>query len=379
MHVAILTIPGHGHVNPLLPIAAALARGGDRVSFVVPEGFAAAARAAGAEPVSLGDLPLPAGSGDPTSREGLEAGRRFFERVGVAMREAIAAVAASRPDVVLYDALLPMMGAGDVRGIDAPRVGFFPSFAIPEGARMSDLMALNPQVDAAAMLPHADEPAPAEPLTIVAIPRAYQPGGDSFDDRYLFVGPSLRDEGATDFPISPADGRPLVLVSLGTVASDKPAFFRAALDGLAARPWRAVVATGRADPTALGPLPAGVVARPHVPQLAVLRQADVFLTHGGMNSVMESLVLGVPMVVAPQAADQFANAGRVAELGLGRAVFDPAPTAAALLAALDAVLADPGYRERTRTMGADATAGGGAPRAAAAIRAYVGEVAAARA
>jgi MGT family glycosyltransferase len=162
-----------------------------------------------------------------------------------------------------------------------------------------------------------------------------------------------------------------VYASLGTVASDNPGFYREALAALAARPWRAVVATGRADPAALGPLPGNVVARPHVPQLAVLRRAGLFLTHGGTNSVMEALALGVPMVVAPQAADQFANAGRVSELGLGRDV-GSAPAAAALLAAMDGVLADPAYRARAGAMRAEATAGGGAPRAAEAIRAFAG-------
>ena len=103
----------------------------------------------------------------------------------------------------------------------------------------------------------------------------------------------------------------------------------------------------------------------------VLRAASLFITHGGMNSVMEALSLGVPMVVAPQAADQFANAGRVAELGLGLSV-GPSPGKDDLLGAADTVLANPGYRERTQAMQVEVTAGGGAERAAAAIHAFVG-------
>ena len=55
-----------------------------------------------------------------------------------------------------------------------------------------------------------------------------------------------------------------------------------------------------------------------VPQIEVLKQADVFVTHGGMNSVSEALVHGVPMVVIPFISDQPANAKRIEQLGLGK-------------------------------------------------------------
>ncbi|GAE89803.1 macrolide glycosyltransferase [Acetivibrio straminisolvens JCM 21531] len=55
-----------------------------------------------------------------------------------------------------------------------------------------------------------------------------------------------------------------------------------------------------------------------VPQLSVLKQADIFVTHGGMNSVSEALVHGVPMVVIPFMSEQPTNARRIEELGLGK-------------------------------------------------------------
>ena len=50
----------------------------------------------------------------------------------------------------------------------------------------------------------------------------------------------------------------------------------------------------------------------------MLRQADIFVTHGGMNSISEALVYGVPMVVIPFMSDQPTNARRIEELGLGK-------------------------------------------------------------
>jgi MGT family glycosyltransferase len=55
----------------------------------------------------------------------------------------------------------------------------------------------------------------------------------------------------------------------------------------------------------LGPLPASFIARQFVPQLEILQRAKLFITHGGMNSASETMFYGVPLIVVPQAQDQF--------------------------------------------------------------------------
>lgn len=67
----------------------------------------------------------------------------------------------------------------------------------------------------------------------------------------------------------------------------------------------------------LGVIPANFHIYPSVPQLEVLKAADVFITHGGLNSVTESLYYGVPMVVIPFVTDQPTNAAQIKSLGLG--------------------------------------------------------------
>lgn len=54
-----------------------------------------------------------------------------------------------------------------------------------------------------------------------------------------------------------------------------------------------------------------------MPLLAALRQAAVFVTHGGMNSVLEGLHFGVPMVIIPQQVEQFLIGQAVADSGAG--------------------------------------------------------------
>lgn len=114
--------------------------------------------------------------------------------------------------------------------------------------------------------------------------------------------------------------RPLVYVCFGTSFNVRPELFRAVIDALAHEPADVLISTGR-GPVAtadLGPLPANVVVRDFVPAGEVLARASAHITHGGCNSVHESLLAGVPMLFIPQAFDQFPLAGTVALLGAGR-------------------------------------------------------------
>ncbi|MDG0791547.1 hypothetical protein OMP38_12195 [Cohnella ginsengisoli] len=64
-------------------------------------------------------------------------------------------------------------------------------------------------------------------------------------------------------------------------------------------------------------MPAHFIVRPYVPQLEMLRRADVFITHAGMNSVHEGLWHGVPLLMVSMGPDQPAVAARIKALGAG--------------------------------------------------------------
>ncbi len=57
----------------------------------------------------------------------------------------------------------------------------------------------------------------------------------------------------------------------------------------------------------------------YAPQPELLRRADVFVTHGGANSVMEAIVAGVPMLISPMCNDQFHQTFFVEKTGIGLA------------------------------------------------------------
>jgi MGT family glycosyltransferase len=129
------------------------------------------------------------------------------------------------------------------------------------------------------------------------------------------VGPLM----APPPPAQPRGARPLVYVCFGTSYNFRPELFRAVIGGLADQAFDVLISTGRGTVSggALEPLPANVEVREFVSAREVLARASVHVTHGGCNSVHESLLAGVPMVCIPQAFDQSPLAQRVEQLGAG--------------------------------------------------------------
>lgn len=196
-----------------------------------------------------------------------------------------------------------------------------------------------------------------ETNTIVYTSRAFQPMAETFSEHYAFVGPSLpeREERVTK------RSRPLVYISLGTVIHDRKRFCKNCVAALA--DMDAVLSVGTADNLeALGPLPSNIQAEDRVDQLAVLQQADVFLTHCGMNSASEAIWYGVPMVLDPQQSEEAAVAARIEELGMGLRLRSETPDD--IRKALETVLTNPVYQERTERIARSFREAGGAKTAA---------------
>jgi hypothetical protein len=127
--------------------------------------------------------------------------------------------------------------------------------------------------------------------------------------------PSLQDAGflatAERIPLRPVPFAepggfpgPLIYLTLGT-AFGTPEVLTTAIEGLATLGTHVVVATGGVP---LEPLPEGVTAQAWVPQAAAIAQADLVVHHGGSGTTLGALAAGVPQLVLPQGADQFANA-----------------------------------------------------------------------
>jgi MGT family glycosyltransferase len=171
-------------------------------------------------------------------------------------------------------------------------------------------------------------------------------------DHFHFTGPWHEPDrdAAIPFPWERLDGRPLVYASLGTLQNRLHALFAAIASACARLEVQLVLSLGRPD-AALDhrfPAPPGAVIVAYAPQLELLRRAAAVITHAGLNTTLESLSQGVPMVAIPMTNDQPGVARRAAWLGAAEIVLPRHVTAGRIQAALNRILQGPGYRESAR-------------------------------
>ena len=381
-----LNIPAYGHVNPTFPVVKELVRRGEEVVYFLTEDFRAAVEATGAtfrayHPF-MGKPQAPQAEQGSITNETIRPDGAF---------EMLERVRAEHPDYILYDAL-HMWARTIAQALRVPAILSCPMFVandhfnplkdhfnllngnvalpspvppakleriqaeIAEVCKMYDL----PQFDMLNFYNHAAA------LNIVFVAPAFHPARETFDERFVFVGPSLLEH-SDDAP-EQSESTPTLYISLGTVFNNRSDFFNLCFDAFGGSPWQVILAHGeRVDKAILGSTPENFQIAPYVKQFEVLPRTNVFVTHGGMGSVMESLYYGVPMVVVPQQVEQARNAQRIEELGLGIALDQKELTAEALCAAVERVYSDPTFYERVQAMKQMARAAGGYQRAADAI------------
>jgi UDP:flavonoid glycosyltransferase YjiC (YdhE family) len=159
--------------------------------------------------------------------------------------------------------------------------------------------------------------------------------------------------------------RPLVYASMGTLQNGILRTFRMIAEACAELEVQLVIALGGGqDPTLLGDLPGDPVVVGYTPQLDLIRRAILTISHGGLNTALESLVQGVPMVVLPVTYDQPGVGARVEWAGVGRSIPIARLTLKRLRVAVRTVLDDPAYRERAGQLRSSIEAADGLNRAA---------------
>ena len=155
-----------------------------------------------------------------------------------------------------------------------------------------------------------------------------------------FLGSAVRSE-AVDAEVEAwlaESALPVVYVSFGSflsVRGDVLTRVAAALRGL---PVRVALAVGATDPAELGAVPDSWLVRGFLPQVRLLQQAALAVTHGGNNSVTEAMTAGVPLVVLPFSTDQFAGAAALETAGFGVSLPPNTATVADLRAACERML-----------------------------------------
>jgi len=165
---------------------------------------------------------------------------------------------------------------------------------------------------------------------------------------FHFTGPFIDEASHPDmsFPWERLDGRPLVYASLGTLKSDYE-LLRTVCEAVRELDVQLVVSLGGKEPEESAQFPGDPLVVRFAPQLKVLERTDVMVTHAGMNSSLECLTYGVPMVAVPIAHDQFGVAARIEWSGVGVRLQPEERTVERMRRAIRTVLGSP-YRDAAR-------------------------------
>jgi zeaxanthin glucosyltransferase len=151
---------------------------------------------------------------------------------------------------------------------------------------------------------------------ITQLPQCLDLPGMPLSSNFHYTGPFVDRAGrpAVDFPWDRIDGRPLIYASMGTTRNVQPLIFHLIAEACCDLDVQLVISLGnRFDPKMFADLPGQPVVAKYVPQLELLKIARIVITHGGSNTVFESLMEGKPMIVIPLAYDQPAIAERLAK------------------------------------------------------------------
>jgi UDP:flavonoid glycosyltransferase YjiC (YdhE family) len=347
--VLFTSLPGIGHLHPLLPVARGLAARGHAVAFAVSEPFRAAVAAAGFDDHhavgaawTTADLParfpelgaIPPGPARyQHARAHVFAGALPFDVVDDLTR----LIRRWRADVVVRE-------SAELGGyLAAERCG------IPH---------VMVRTDSGSAL-HSERHVVADSLDAVRARLGLPPDPDAehpFHHLQISAAPPIMDDAvlpATWRHVRPIvepgdppawlDGLgergPVVYATLGTVHSG-PDLLAAIVAAVASERRELVVTTGTVDPAALGPQPDHVHLTRWIPQADLLGRCDAVVTHAGFGTMAAALAHGVPLVMLPISADQPMNARRAAAAGVGIELAPADRTVGDIRAAVDAVLTD---------------------------------------
>jgi MGT family glycosyltransferase len=155
-------------------------------------------------------------------------------------------------------------------------------------------------------------------LNIVFVTELLQPCLDKFDERFVFTIPKIESTHKIDIDIPYGKMKsPVIYISMGSMIKNR-IFLKKCIKAFGNKDLSVIMSCGGMQPEKIGHLPSNIYAYPFVPQLDVLQHADLFITHGGMNSVNEAMFFGVPMLVRPIMNDQPINAIMVENIGIGK-------------------------------------------------------------
>jgi MGT family glycosyltransferase len=387
-----LTPPAQGHFNPVLPVMQELVRLGEQVICYNNEEFRSQIEKTGVEFRAYPTTILTANAISEALADG------NLSRPHLLMMQATEALApftlnalAREPcDLVIFDSLaiwgkiasrsLHLKAAATISHFvfDLPSMNLrFRQFFSQVPSLLRERRRLIKRFGKAYPLEQPLFPM-RDKLNIVFTARELQPKASILDDSFHFVGPSINPQiRSEDFPFDALKQKPIIYLSLGTVHTNT-VFYRTCFKAFSEYPAQFVLAVGTSTNIAeLGAIPSNFIVRTFVPQLEILQRADVFITHGGINSVHEGLYYGTPLILIPHQFEQLLNARCVTARGAGLIIDDQIQhrpvTAETLRQSLQEVVANPHYTDSAKGIQKILQETGGFQEAVHVIQTYLAE------
>jgi zeaxanthin glucosyltransferase len=394
MKLGFVSMPLSGHLNPMTALARRLQSRGHEIVFIGVPDVEPFARAAGLPFVAYAEREFPVGSIARTFRE--VANRRGLDvvryscgeinprlvRVGLEylpakLRDAgIEAVVLDTisffHELVPMSMRMPYVHIWNILHMDfsgqTPVCLFgFPHDPTPQGlernlAALQQTQSLFAPLIAAA-IPYAERMGldigwgtPGSTTSKLAVvtqtPREFDFPGAPWPPEFHYAGPFHDEVGREPvaFPWETLTGAPLIYASLGTLVNGQSHVYGAILRAVETLPkTQVVLSVGQSvDVDQLGTIPSNVIVVRSAPQIELLKRAALTITHAGLNTALESLAQGVPMVAIPIGYDQPGVAARIAHHGVGEFVDVEDLAAERLRALIQRVLSTSSYRERAR-------------------------------
>ncbi|EJQ06385.1 glycosyl transferase [Bacillus cereus] len=384
-NVLVINFPGEGHINPTLAVVSELIQRGETVVSYCIEDYRKKVEATGAEfrvfenflsQINIMERVNEGGSPLTMLSHMIEASERIVTQIVEETKE-------EKYDYLIYDNHFPV-GRIIANILQLPSVSSCTTFAVnqyinfhdeQESIQVDEMdplyqsclagmerwnkqygMKCNSMYD---IMNHPGD------ITIVYTSKEYQPRSEVFDQSYKFVGPSIATRKEVgSFPTEDLKNEKVIFISMGTVFNEQPALYEKCFEAFKDVDATVVLVVGKKiNISQFENIPKNFKLYNYVPQLEVLQHADVFVTHGGMNSSSEALYYGVPLVVIPVTGDQPFVAKRLTEVGAGIRLNRNELTSQLLRETVKKVMDDVTFKENSRKVGESLRNAGGYQRA----------------
>ena len=408
-HFGVLSYGGAGHLNSLLALSRRLADRGHRVTFFQRPEFEARVKEHGLGFCSVGTNPSLAERS--RARSGVTDLRyrikRITDEMGVFLREAPDAMSRFGINALIIDEIA-LPGPTLAQLLKLPYI--FVSTSVPHNfgwAVPSSLLQCDNPISLFEKLQNAllqvsvfrmrgpvrwklDQyrrqrglgpirefqkvfPASAHVATLpecLDFPRSIRP------NNFYYTGPFVdqNTRPLVEFPWDRLDGRPLIYVSLGTSRKIQASIFRIIAEACEGLGMQIVMSLGgRRDPEMFAGLPGSPLIVREAPQLELIKIAAIVISHAGINTILETLMEGKPMIAIPITHDQPAMAARLAWLHVAEVIPERKLSAKNLRSAVLKVLHDPSYGNVARELQEKIHSGRGLERAVEVIERCLGD------